>query len=136
MKQSSNAIQPGFVELASLPRSSSPQSLQVPEFYTEPPAKEKSTYATVAAEAKNQGLSTRERVGSSAAGGASSALGWSGEPEAAAPAVGDAVAGRRDVAESVACGFTRGDPATGPHAIGTVGGVVSTDAVGAGCACG
>ncbi|KAL3193592.1 hypothetical protein MRX96_016940 [Rhipicephalus microplus] len=78
----------------------------------------------------------RRRVGSSAAGGASSALGWSGEPEAAAPAVGDAVAGRRDVAESVACGFTRGDPATGPHAIGTVGGVVSTDAVGAGCACG
>ncbi|KAL3198659.1 hypothetical protein MRX96_044365 [Rhipicephalus microplus] len=78
----------------------------------------------------------RRRVGSSAAGGASSALGWSGEPEAAAPAVGDAVAGRSDVAESVACGFTRGDPATGPHAIETVGGVVSTDAVGAGCACG
>lgn len=63
MKQSSNAYQPGFVELASSPRSSSPQRLQVPEIYTEPLAQEKSTYATVAAKAKNQGLSTRERSG-------------------------------------------------------------------------
>ncbi|KAL3208752.1 hypothetical protein MRX96_052475 [Rhipicephalus microplus] len=52
MKQSSNAYQPGLAELASSPRSSSPQRLQVPEIYTEPLAQEKSTYATVAAKAK------------------------------------------------------------------------------------
>ncbi|KAL1479603.1 hypothetical protein MTO96_034814 [Rhipicephalus appendiculatus] len=46
------------------------------------------------------------------------------EPEAAVPAVGDAVAEQRDVADTAAYKNARDDSATGPHDIGTVGGVL------------
>ncbi|KAL1468439.1 hypothetical protein MTO96_041479 [Rhipicephalus appendiculatus] len=45
------------------------------------------------------------------------------EPDTAFPAVGDAAAEQRDVADTAARKNARDDSATGPHDIGTVGGV-------------